>query len=316
MKLFISSRIPESILKKLEGFTIQYHDSNVPLTKEELMEGVKDCEILLCPLSDKIDKEILNSSSTLKMVANYGAGYDNIDIEEAKRLGIVVTNAPAPSSAVSTAELAFGIMLAQARQIVQGEKDLRKGNFHGWRPTYFLGNQLKGKTLGIIGLGNIGKNLAKRAEAFEMNVVYFSRTRKEDFETEHIRYADFDTVIQKADFLSLHTAFHPDLHHMINKDVFAAMKNSAILINAARGPLVKEDDLVEALKSGEIAGAALDVYEFEPKVTKELFDLEQVTLVPHLGNATYEARLEMGEACVDNIMDFGHSKKPRNQVNG
>lgn len=175
MKLLITSNIPEKIYDELDkNFEISYHDSNVPLSKEEIIEMIKAQDALLCPLSDKIDREVIDAGDNLKIIANYGAGFDNIDIDYAREKGIVVTNAPAPASAVSTAELAFGLMLAAARKIVSGDKVTRAGEFYGWRPTFYLGSQLKGKTLGIIGLGNIGKNLAKRARAFEMKVVYYS----------------------------------------------------------------------------------------------------------------------------------------------
>ena len=280
------------------------------------MEIIKGQDALLCPLSDKIDKEVIDAGDNLKIIANYGAGFDNIDIDYAREKGIVVTNAPAPASAVSTAELAFGLMLAAARKIVSGDKVTRAGEFYGWRPTFYLGSQLKGKTLGIIGLGNIGKNLAKRARAFEMKVVYYSRTRKEDFEKEFdIEYLDRDEVIRSADFLSLHTAFVPDLRHMISKKELEMMKKSAILINASRGPIVDEDALADALIENVIAGAALDVYEFEPRVNDKLMDLDNVILAPHLGNATFEARLEMGENAKDNLIDFKNGKNPKNKVN-
>lgn len=317
MKLLITSNVPEKIYDDLDKhFEIKYHDSNVPLSKEEIIEMIKGQDALLCPLSDKIDKDVIDAGDNLKIIANYGAGFDNIDIDYAREKGIVVTNAPAPASAVSTAELAFGLMLAAARKIVSGDKVTRAGEFYGWRPTFYLGSQLKGKTLGIIGLGNIGKNLAKRARAFEMKVVYYSRTRKEDFEKEFdIEYLDIDEVIRSADFLSLHTAFVPDLRHMISKKELEMMKKSAILINASRGPIVDEDALADALIENVIAGAALDVYEFEPRVNDKLMDLDNVILAPHLGNATFEARLEMGENAKDNLIDFKNGKNPKNKVN-
>lgn len=317
MKLLITSNIPKKIYDDLDkNFEIRYHDSNVPLSKEEIIEMIKGQDALLCPLSDKIDKDVIDAGDNLKIIANYGAGFDNIDIDYAREKGIVVTNAPAPASAVSTAELTFGLMLAAARKIVSGDKVTRAGEFYGWRPTFYLGSQLKGKTLGIIGLGNIGKNLAKRARAFEMKVVYYSRTRKEDFEKEFdIEYLDKDEVIRSADFFSLHTAFVPDLRHMISKKELEMMKKSAILINASRGPIVDEDALADALIENVIAGAALDVYEFEPRVNDKLMDLDNVILAPHLGNATFEARLEMGENAKDNLIDFQNGKNPKNKVN-
>lgn len=319
MKVFVTSRVPYEMLEKLNALNVEldYEDSNLPLSKDEIISRLKDVEILVCPLSDKISKEVIESKEAeqLKLITNYGAGYDNIDTATAREKNIIVTNAPASSSAVSTAELAFSLILASARKLIQAEKDLREGNFHGWRPTYFLGEQLKGKTLGIIGMGNIGKNLAKMALAFEMNVIYFSRNRKSEIEDLGVKYVEKDELIKTSDFISLHTAYSKELHHMIAKEEFDKMKNSAHLINAARGPLVDELELVEALKNKKIRAAALDVYEFEPSVTKELLELDNVVLIPHLGNATYEARLEMGNAVVDNIEDYINGKVPRNKVN-
>lgn len=316
MKIAITSKIPESILGKIKELgEVEIHDSTTPLSKEEIMNMSADAEVLVVPLSDKIDQEVLDHAKNVKLVANYGAGYDNIDIAYAKEKGIVITNAPAPSSAVSTAELTFAIMLASAKKLIQSEKDLREGNFLGWRPTYFLGQELRGKTLGIIGMGKIGRNLAKRALAFEMDVIYTSRNRKEDVEEMGVRYVEKEELLKEADFISLHSAFAEELHHMIGKEEFKMMKDTATFMNAARGPLMDEAALVEALKTGEIAAAALDVYEFEPKVTKELLELDNVVLIPHLGNATIEARMEMGEAVYNNLKDYTEGKKPRNQVN-
>lgn len=317
MKIFITSNVPKNIYDALEKDfeLINYHDSNIPLTKDEIKKGIKDADILACPLSDKITSDIIDSAPNLKLIANYGAGYDNIDVDYAKKKGIIVTNAPSPSSAISTSELAFAIMIASSRQIVQGERELRKGNFLGWRPTYFLGSQLYGKTLGIIGMGHIGTNLAHRAVGFGMKVIYYSRTRKKDIENQNIVYMEKDDVIKNADFLSLHTAFVPELKHMISTREFEMMKKTATLINAARGPLVDEKALYEALKNHTIRAAALDVYEFEPKVTDGLLELDNIVLCPHLGNATYEARGEMGQAVYENCMDFKNGKTPRNKVN-
>lgn len=317
MKLLITSKIPKEILEDLENhFEITIHDSEVPLTHDEIKEKIVGHDALLCPLSDKIDKDIIDAAKDLKIIANYGAGFDNIDAEYAATKNIVVTNAPAPSSAISTAELAFALMISAARNIVSGDKLLRQGEFYGWRPTFYLGSELYGKTLGIIGLGNIGKNLAKRAKAFGMNVIYYSRTRKDDFEKEYdIEYKDKDSVIKDSDFLSLHTAYVPELHHMISTKEFEMMKESAILINASRGPVVDEEALAEAVIQKKIAGAALDVYEFEPKVNDKLLVLDNVILSPHLGNATYEARMEMGESARDNLIEFKENKTPKNIVN-
>lgn len=316
MKILITCKIFDDLYKKLEeNFEIDYNNSNTPLKKEEIIARIKDVDGLICPLSDKIDKEIISSGKNLKIIANYGAGFDNIDLEEASKNNIIVTNAPAPSSAVSTAELAFSLILLTSRRLLEANKDLKDGNFKAWMPSYMLGQELKGKTLGIIGLGNIGKNLAKRALAFEMNVIYYSRNRKKDFEDLGLKYMEKEDLIKEADIISLHTAYSKKLHHMISDAEFKLMKKDAILINAARGPLLDEAALIKALKNKEIKAAGLDVYEFEPKFSQELAMMENVILLPHIGNATIEARYEMGRAVVDNLLDFKAGKKPRNSVN-
>lgn len=317
MKLFITAKIPKRISEKLkENFTLIYNDNNEPLTKEDLIKSSKDVDAILCALSDKIDKDIINNAKNLKIIANYGAGYDNIDIEAAKRKNIIVTNAPAPSSAVSTAELTFGLILAVARKIVAGDKFLRSGKFKAWRPTFGLGMELKDKTLGIIGLGNIGMNLAKRALAFDMKVVYNSRNRKESFEKEYnIKYLSKDELLKTADIISCHTAYVEELHHMIGKKEFEIMKKSAIFINASRGPIVDEEAFAQALINKEILAGALDVYEFEPHVNEKLLKLNNLVLTPHLGNATYKARLEMGENALMNLLQFKEGKVCQNKVN-
>ena len=316
MKILITCKIFDDLYKKLEeNFEIDYNNSNTPLKKEEIIARIKDVDGLICPLSDKIDKGIISSGKNLKIIANYGAGFDNIDLEEASKNNIIVTNAPAPSSAVSTAELAFSLILLTSRRLLEANKDLKDGNFKAWMPSYMLGQELKGKTLGIIGLGNIGKNLAKRALAFEMNVLYYSRNRKKDFEDLGLKYMEKEDLIKEADIISLHTAYSKELHHMISDAEFKLMKKDAILINAARGPLLDEAALIKALKNKEIKAAGLDVYEFEPMFSQELAVMENVILLPHIGNATIEARYEMGRAVVDNLLDFKAGKKPRNSVN-
>lgn len=318
MKLLITSQLPNKIYNQIkDDFEVDSHDSNDPLTKDEIIDRIKDVDGLICPLSDSIDSEIINAGENLKIIMNYGAGFDNIDLDAASDKDIIVTNAPAPSSAVSTSEIAMSLILAVSRRLISGEKDLRDGNFKGWRPTYFLGDELKDKRLGIIGLGNIGTNVAKRAKAFGMEVVYNSRSRKPEVEesvgVEYIE--EIDELIETSDYITLHTAYSDELHHMIDKRELDMMKKSAYLINAARGPLVNEQALVDALKDEVIQGAGLDVYEFEPEVNEGLFELDNAVLLPHLGNATVEARMEMGQAVVDNLKDFVDGEIPRNKVN-
>ncbi|MBS6062757.1 MAG: D-glycerate dehydrogenase [Peptostreptococcaceae bacterium] len=316
MKLFITSSIPDNIYKKLENeFEIIYHDSNEPLTKQEIIDKICEVDVLFCPLSDKIDEEIINSAKNLKLVVNYGAGFDNIDLKSANKNNISVCNTPAKSSAYSTSELAFLLILSCARDVVGGKSELKSGNFKGWRPTYHLGTQLHGKTLGIIGFGNIGQSLAKKAVAFGMNVLYNANHQKKELEIETIKFATKDEIYKNSDFISLNLSYNDKLFHMIDAEQFDMMKNTAFLINSARGKVVSEQALINAIKDKKIAGAALDVYEFEPKVSKELLSFDNCICTPHIGNATVEAREEMGKIAVDNILAFKNGKEMKNKIN-
>lgn len=316
-KVFISGKIPEIAYKKLsEKYEVSMHDDITLLSKDEIIKGIQGADALLCLLSDKIDKEVIESNKNLKVIANYGAGFDNIDIKTAREYGIPVTNTPLVST-ISTAELTIGLMLGISRRMVEGDAIVRAGKFTGWSPLYQLGYELKGKTLGIIGMGNIGKAVAKRARAFEMNIIYYNRSRLSTEKEEElgVTYVEQEDLIRESDYISLHVSYSPELHHFFNKDTFARMKPSAFLINAARGKCINEKDLLEALENKVIKGAALDVYEFEPAITEGLEKLDNIIMTPHIGNATVEARTAMAEIAADNIIDVLSGKEARNKVN-
>lgn len=316
-KIFISGKIPEIAYKKLsENYEVSMHDDITLLSKDEIIKGIDGVDGLLCLLSDKIDKDVIESNKNLKIIANYGAGFDNIDIATATKYGIPVSNTPLVST-ISTAELTIGLILAISRRMVEGDGIVRAGNFTGWSPLYQLGYELSGKTLGIIGMGNIGKAVVKRARAFDMNIIYNTRTRLSPEEEAElgITYVDQEELIKVSDYISLHVSYSPDLHHLFNKDTFAKMKPSAFLINAARGKCINEKDLLEALQNKVIKGAALDVYEFEPAITEGLEKLDNIIMTPHIGNATVEARTAMAEIAADNIIDVFSGKEARNRVN-
>ncbi|HWR38945.1 MAG TPA: 2-hydroxyacid dehydrogenase family protein [Patescibacteria group bacterium] len=316
-QVFVSGKIPQvasALLSKFFDVTI-HNDLNL-LSKQEIIEGVAGKDALLCLLSDNIDSDVIASNAKLKVIANYGAGFNNIDIAAATARKIPVTNTPAVSTA-ATADLTIGLMIAIARRIVEGDKTTREGRFTGWAPLYHLGVEVTGKTLGIVGMGNIGKAVVKRARGFDMRIVYFSRTRlKPELEKElQLEYLPLDEVIKTSDFLSFHASYNPSLHHLIGAEQLAAMKSSAYLINAARGPMIDEAALLKALQEKNIAGAALDVYEFEPKVTAGLEKLDNVILCPHLGNATVETRDAMAEIAAKNIVAVLNGEKALNCVN-
>lgn len=316
-KVFISGRIPPVAYETLAvDYEVRMHDDTVPLPKEKIIEGLEGCDALLSILSDPIDAEVIRSAPGLRIIANYGAGFNNIDVAEATARGIPVTNTPKVSTN-ATADFTMGLLIAIARRLVEGDRTTREGRFTGWAPLYHLGVEVTGKTLGIVGLGNIGKAVAKRARAFEMEILYHNRSRLPETEEKElgVRYAGLDELLRTADFVSLNLSYHPSLKHMIGAEQLRAMKPSAYLINAARGPLVHEAALLLALQNHTIAGAALDVYEFEPKVTAGLEKLDNVILAPHLGNATVETRTAMAKLAADNIAAVLKGGKPLTCVN-
>lgn len=315
-KILITMQIPKTALDKLKNFELDYNDSLVPMSYDILKEKIKNVDAILCPLSQKIDKNLINHANNLKIIANFGAGYDNIDIEEASKKNISVTNTPAINSSTSTAELTMGLIIDVMRGITMGDKNVRVGNFEGWKPTYNLGCSLSGKKIGIFGLGNIGKKLAKLSLAFGMEVVYFSRTRKIEIENElNIKYMEIDEMLKEIDVLSINSSYNKNLYHFFNINKFKLMKKTAFLVNSSRGAIINDEDLAKALNENIIAGAAIDVYENEPNVSKCLIDAKNIILSPHLGNATNEAREEMGEIAVDNIISVLSGYEAKNKIN-
>ena len=317
-KVLITMQVPEPVVEKIKkDFEIDYNDSLDFLDREDLIKLAKDAHGLLVPLSEKIDKEIIDACDNLEIIANFGAGFDNIDIKAAADKNIVVTNAPAKFSTQSTAEIAIGLIIDVMRGITRGEDSLRAGEFKGWKPTYGLGPSVAGKTLGIFGMGRIGQAVCKRAKAMEMDVIYHSRTRLDEKKEKELgaTYVSFDDLVEKSDAISLNSSYSKDLHHLFDGDVFGRMKKSAYLVNTSRGPIINEEALVKALTENTIAGAGLDVYEFEPAVTKGLLKLDNVVLSPHLGNATIEAREEMGMIAARNIVLVLGGGHPINKVN-
>ncbi|WP_422484974.1 NAD(P)-dependent oxidoreductase [Gudongella sp. DL1XJH-153] len=314
--IFISGVIPEIAFRKLsEKHNVKMNRTGKPLSKKEIMEGIKGQDALLCILSDKIDREVIESNPGIRIIANYGAGFDNIDLAAASENGIIITNTPLVST-VSTAELTFALILGITRRISEGERIMRSNEFKGWAPMFHLGTELKDKKIGIIGMGNIGKNVARIAKGFQMEILYNNRTRLSEFEEKEYsaKYRNLEELMKESDIVTLHLSYHKSLQHFIGEEEFKLMKSSAYLVNAARGPLVDEKALLKSLIGKEIAGAALDVFEFEPKVTEGLELLDNVLLTPHIGNATIEARTEMSKLAAENILDALEGVTPKNIV--
>ncbi|WP_283679747.1 2-hydroxyacid dehydrogenase family protein [Lentilactobacillus sp. Marseille-Q4993] len=318
-KVLIAGRIPESAISILKdgGLEIEvFDDSKALITKDELKGKVTDKDFLITPLSTKVDKDIIDAAPNLKLIANYGAGFNNIDTEYAKSKGIPVTNTPKVST-TSTAEVTCGLIVSIAHRIVEGDQLMRTTGFSGWAPLFFLGTELANKTLGIIGMGQIGQAVARRMKAFDMNIIYSGR-HPLDSETERelgAKFVSFDELIKTADVVSPHIPATPDTHHMIGAEQFKQMKPTAFLINAARGPVIDETALLDALKNHEIAGAGLDVYEKEPEVADGFKSLKNVILTPHIGNATVEARDAMAEIVAKNTVIASKGGEPNYIVN-
>lgn len=318
-KIFVSRKIPGDVLDMLgqAGHAVTISKFDRPLTAQEFLEGAKGMDAVLTLLTDKIDKEVLEAiGPQLKIVSNYAVGFDNIKVDDATGKGVVVTNTPSDEVDESVAEHAWVLMMALSRRIVEADEATRRGAYTGWEPGIFLGRNLTGKTLGIIGLGGIGSRVAKRAKAWDMTVLYNKHSRDEQAEKElGVEFAELEDLLAKSDFVTLHVPLTDETRRMINADKLAKFKEGAILVNTARGAVVDEGDLVDALRDGKLAGAGLDVFDNEPNINPELIAMENVILTPHIASATHEARQKMGEQAVAAILDTLAGKKPQNLVN-
>ncbi len=306
-KVFVTRQIPEAgiNLLKEKGYEVEVSDFDGVLPREQLLEKIKGMDAILSLLTDKVNAEFFDAAGLqLKIIANYAVGYDNIDVPEAKKRGIIVTNTPDVLTE-SVAEHAIALMFALAHRIVEADQFMRDGKYIGWAPMLFLGNDLAGKTLGLVGLGRIGAAVARRLEkGFDMKIMYFDVNRNEDLEKEYgLMYADLQTVLRKADFVSIHVPLLPATKHLIREEQLKMMKKGAYLVNTSRGPVVDEKALVEALKNGIIKGAGLDVYEEEPKMAPGLAELNNVVITPHTASATEETRGAMSELAAKNIIE-------------
>jgi len=311
-KVYITRKIPEpgpSILKKY--FQTNMNSGVDVLEREKLFENVRGVEALICMLGDKIDSGVMDAAgSNLRVISCYSVGHDHVDVDEATKRKIAVTNTP-NVLANTTADLTFSLILTAARNIVNADRYVKYGNWKfGWTPDLFLGYDVYESTLGIIGLGEIGTLLAKRARGFDMEVIYYSKTRKHKIESElDITYVSLEELLQRSDFISIHVSLNKDSFHMIDESKFKLMKKTAFIINTSRGKVINEQHLISALKDKVIAGAALDVYEIEPiSKSNPLTQMSQTILLPHIGSATFRTRSKMAEVAASNIVNFFNRK--------
>lgn len=315
-KVYVTRQLPQGGLAKLEAeHQVEVNPEDRPLSREELLKVVRDYDAIICLLSDKIDAEVIAAAQgRVKIFANYAVGYDNIDIPAATAAGIHVSNTPGVLTD-ATADIAWALMLAAARKIVPAHKFTEAGKFKGWHPTEFLGQDFRGATLGIVGAGRIGQATARRAMGFGMDILYYSRTAKPEFEQEcRARRVDLATLLRESDFVSLHLPLTPETAGLLDKEHLELLKPSAILVNTARGPIIDEAYLARMLREGRLAGAGLDVYAREPEIHPQLLGLDNVVLLPHIGSASWQTRLKMAEMAAENVLAVLAGKEPLNPV--
>lgn len=316
-KVFVTRTLPapaEEIVN--QNFDAEFSREPSGLSRLELLDRLAGKDALICQLTEKVDEELLAAAPTLKIAATVSVGYNNIDVPACTRRKVVVTNTPGVLDD-TTADFAFALMLAVARRVVEGDSFVRSGQWAGWNIDQFIGADVWGKTVGILGFGRIGKEVARRAHGFKMRVLYHS-TKRADAAAEaefHAEYADIDTLFRESDFISIHTPLAPSTRHLASKDRLAQMKPTAFLINTSRGPVVDEEALNDALENKIIAGAGLDVYEHEPKVHPGLIGRHNVVLAPHLGSATAETRTKMAVMAATNAAALFQGKLPANALN-
>jgi glyoxylate reductase len=319
-KVFVTRTIPEEGLTLLrqKGYEVEVSSASRPLTKKELIKKLRkgNYDGILSLLTDTIDAEVFEAAPTVKIFANYAIGFNNFDIEAARKRGVYLTNTPG-GGAERVAEHAWALILALSCRIVEGDSFVKRGKYSGWDPMIFWGQSLTGKTLGIIGTGKIGAEVARRgAKGFGMNVVYYDIRRNETLEQESgaVFKETPQKVIEVADVVSLHVPLTPETTHLINSDSLSLFKKNALLINTARGPVVDEVALVEALKAGMLAGAGLDVFEREPELARGLTKLSNVILTPHIASATHESRIDMAVKSASNIIAVLEGGEPLHPV--
>ncbi len=314
----ITQIFPESVIERLrEQFEVRAHDSGQSLIPEALQKAARESDALITYLSDKIDESIIAQGDRLKIVANYGAGFNNIDVAAARQKGVWVTNTPGVLHE-TTADLTWAMILGVARCIVPADRYTREGKFHGWGAKLFLGHDVYGKTLGVIGCGEIGSAVARRASGFNMRVLYHQRNRLPAEQEKELRveFASLEKVIRESDFLTLHVPLTGETQYLIGARELSMMKPTAYLIHTARGKVVDDRALVAALQNNQIAGAALDVYENEPELTEGLTDLDNCILLPHIGSASHDTRDTMAHLVADNVIEALNGREPRTLVPG
>ncbi|MBN1829607.1 MAG: D-glycerate dehydrogenase [Deltaproteobacteria bacterium] len=315
-KVYVTRMIPQEGIDFLnESCSVEVNPEDRPLTREELLRNVQGKEGILCLLTDRIDAEVFDAAPGVRGFANYAVGFDNIDVKEATKRKIPLSNTPGVLTD-ATAEMAWALLFAIARRVIESDRLMRSGNWPGWGPLQFIGGDVTGKTLGICGSGRIGTAMALKSKGFNMQVLYTDEIANLTLEKElGARKVSFDELLRQSDFISVHVPLLPSTRHLFSRRVFAAMKKTAYLINTSRGPVFNEVELVEALRKKLIAGAALDVYEFEPKMVDGLAELDNVVITPHTASATISSRTNMGLKAAENLLAMIKGERPPDCLN-
>ena len=318
LSVVVTRRLPDAVETRMkELFDVELRDTDARMTREELADAMRRCDVLVPTITDQIDAGLIGQAGErLKLIASYGSGFDHIDVATARSRGILVSNTPGVVTE-DTADMTLALMLAVTRRIPEGLAAMQAGAWQGWAPTAFLGGRLGGRRLGILGMGRIGLAVARRARAFGMQVHYHNRRRlrpETEAEVEATWWESLDQMIARMDILSVNCPHTPSTFHLLNARRLKLLKPSAVIVNTSRGEVIDENALTRGLKAGEIAGAGLDVYEHGTAINPDLRSLPNVVLLPHMGSATLEGRLEMGEKVIINIKTFADGHRPPDQV--
>ena len=315
--VILTRKLPDNVETRMrELFNAELNQTDTPLSRDELKQAVARAHVLVPTVTDRLDEEIISAAGPqLKLIASFGTGVDHIDLKAARKAGIIVTNTPGVLTE-DTADVVMSLILSVPRRLAEGDALVRSGEWNGWAPTGMLGHRINGKRLGIIGLGRIGQAVARRARGFGMSIHYHNRHPVHpeiEQELEATYWQDIDQMISRMDIISINCPYTPETHHLLSRDRLSKMPNHSYLVNAARGGVVDETALTELLAQGQIAGAGLDVYENEPDITSALMAMPNVVLLPHIGSATIEGRLSMGDKVIINIRTYidGHSPPDR-----
>jgi glyoxylate reductase len=316
--VIVTRKLPDAVETRMrELFDTRLNHDDKPMSQAELIEAVKTADVLVPTVTDRIDSKIIvRAGPNLKLIANFGTGVDNIDVKTALEKGITVTNTPGVLTE-DTADMTMALILAVPRRLVEGAKELEADHFTGWSPSWMLGHRLQGKRLGIIGMGRIGQAVARRAKAFGLQIHYHNRKPVHaniERELEATYWESLDQMLARMDIVSINCPHTPATYHLLSARRLKLMKPSAYIVNTARGEVIDENTLARMLETGQLSGAGLDVFEHEPAVNPKLKKLKNVTLLPHMGSATIEGRMDMGEKVIINIKTFADGHKPPDRV--